>query len=159
MTEMKLSPCTEVKIGTLMKGTRKNQREKCNWWNKKESKIQYKSVLFVTPTPGGFLAKELQRREEELNKNTNERIRIVEKGGLKIKDILGSKNPFKKLNCNQKTCPMCTKSEFVDTHSDEVKIPCSTNNVGYRWVCWTCKEKDKIKVYDGETGRSARLGC
>ena len=141
-----------------MKGTIKNQKKKkCNWWNTKKSKIQYKSVLFVTPTPGGVLAKELQKREEELNKNTKERIRIVEKGGLKIKDILGSKNPFKKSNCNQKTCPLCTKSEFVDTHSDEVKIPCSTNNVGYRWLCLTCKEKDKIKVYDGETGRSARL--
>ena len=49
------------------------------------------------------------------------------------------------------------KSEFLDTYSDEVKIPCSTNIVGYRWLCLTCKEKDKIKVYDGETGRSSRL--
>ena len=132
-------------------------KKKCNWWNAKESKIQYKSVLFVTPTPGGVLAKELQKREAELNKNTEERIRIVEKGGLKIKDILGSKNPFKKSNCNQKTCPLCTNSENVDTHSDEVKIPCNSNNVGYMWLCLTCKEKDKMKVYDGETGRSARL--
>ena len=30
-----------------------------NWWNTKNSKIQYKSVLFVTPAPGGTLAKEL----------------------------------------------------------------------------------------------------
>ena len=52
------------------------------------------SVLFVTPTPGGVLAKELRKREEELN--NKERIKIEEKGGLKIKDILGSKKPFKK---------------------------------------------------------------
>ena len=31
------------------------------------------------------------------------------------------------------------------------------NNVGYRWLCLTCEERDKVKVYDGETGRSARL--
>ena len=138
---------------------RKNMKskKKVNWWNSEKSKLQYKSVLFVTPTPGGLLARELQKREEELNKNTKERIRIVEKGGLKIKDILGSKNPFKKSNCIQKTCPLCTKSESVDIQTEEVKIPCSTNNVGYRWLCLTCKERDIVKVYEGETGRSARL--
>ena len=139
--------------------TRNNlkSRKKVNWWNSENSKVQYKSVLFVTPTPGGVLAKELQKREEELNKNTNERIKVVEKGGLKVKDILGSKNPFKRSNCSQKTCPLCTKSDLVDIQTEEVKIPCSTNNVGYRWRCLTCKERDIVKVYEGETGRSARL--
>ena len=61
------------------------------------------------------------------------------------------------LKCEQKTCPLCSKSEFVDISSEEVKIACNTNNVGYRWRCMTCKEKDTVKVYEGETGRSARL--
>ena len=81
----------------------------------------------------------------------------MEKGGLKVKDILGAKNPFKWSNCSEKTCPLCTKSDIVDIETEEVKIPCSTNNVGYRWRCLTCKEKDIVKVYEGETGRSARL--
>ena len=29
--------------------------------------------------------------------------------------------------------------------------------MGYRWRCLTCKEKDIVKVYEGETGRSARI--
>ena len=33
-----------------------------NWWNTVNSKIRYKSVLFVTPTPGGVLMKDVQRR-------------------------------------------------------------------------------------------------
>ena len=61
---------------------------KLNWWNHARSKVQYKTVLFVTPTPGGELMKEVQQREEELNRNSDERILVVEKGGLKIKDIL-----------------------------------------------------------------------
>ena len=64
-------------------------KKKLNWWNTDKSQTKYTSVLFVTPTPGGVLAKALQKREEELNKNNKERIKIVEKGGLKIKDILG----------------------------------------------------------------------
>ena len=80
--------------------------------------------LVCDPYPRGVACKGTPKREEELNK----RIKIVEKGGLKMKDILAPKKPFKKSNCKKKTCPLCTKSEFVDTHSDEVKILCSTNN-------------------------------
>ena len=58
---------------------RQKSERKVKWWNTKNSKIQYKSVLFVNPTPGGVLAKELRQREEELNRNSNERIKIVEK--------------------------------------------------------------------------------
>ena len=45
----------------------------------------------------------------------------------------------------------------MDIQTEETKITCSTNNVGYRWRCQTCKERDIVKVYEGETGRSARL--
>ena len=131
--------------------------KKRNWWNNSKSKIQYKSVLFVTPTPGGVLMKEVQQREEELNKNNDERILVVEKGGLKVKDKLCSKNPFKKSECEQKACPLCSESEHVKVPQAEIKVMCNTNNVGYRWCCVTCEERNTIKVYEGETSRSARL--
>ena len=102
------------------------------------------------------MAKQLRKREEELSRNNKERIKIEEKGGLKIKDILCLKNPFPKKACAQKYCPLCTGSKFVEVNSEENKISCETNNIGYRWLCLTCKERDVIKVYEGETGRSAR---
>ena len=30
-------------------------------------------------------------------------------------------------------------------------------NVGYKWQCVTCQERNITKVYKGETGRSARI--
>lgn len=134
----------------------KKKEKKLNWWNSKNSKIHYTSVLFVTPTPGGTLAKELRQREEELNRHSHERVKIVEKGGLKIKDILGTKKPFKNSKCTQKDCPICTTSAHV-VCSEENKIPCNTHNIGYRWQCWTCKERNLTRIYEGETGRSARV--
>ena len=131
--------------------------KKRNWWNSDRSKIKYTSVLFVTPTPGGVLAKMLREREADLNKNSKERIKIVEKGGLKIKDILCSKNPFQNNKCSQKTCPLCTGSKYVEAVKGKNKDHCSSNNVGYRWNCLKCAENDKVKVYEGETGRSARI--
>ena len=54
---------------------------------------------------------------------------------------------------------MGVESEFSDRFGYSLALakPNNTNNVGYRWRCMTCKEKDTVKVYEGETGRSARL--
>ena len=41
--------------------------------------------------------------------------------------------------------------------SENSKISCNTNNIGYRWRCWTCHERDITKIYEGEKGRSARV--
>ena len=135
--------------------TKLNRKQ--NWWNNKNSKLQYTSVLFVTPTPGGELANELRRREAELNKHSGERIKVVEKGGLKVKDILCAKNPFQRPKCMEKICPLCTDSKYVEVNQDKKQPPCNSNNVGYRWSCVTCQKMDKVKVYEGESGRSARI--
>ena len=76
---------------------------------------------------------------------------------MKIKDILCSKNPFQNKKCFQKTCPLCTGSKYVEVTQGENKFHCSSNNVGYRWQCLKCAENNKVKVYEGETGRSARI--
>ena len=131
-------------------------KKKLNWWNNQRSKVQYQSVLFVIPTPGGVLLKEVRKRMEELNKNSSEKIKIEEKGGLKIKDILVAKNPFKTGRCTQVTCPLCSTSEYIEVTSDKVKVPCNASSTGYRWQCITCKERNIVKIYEGETGRSAR---
>ena len=92
-----------------------------------------------------------------MNKNNPERIKFEERGGIKMKDILGAKNPFKKSKCIQKTCPLCSASEYIQVSPEETKIPCNSNNVGYKWQCVTCQERNITKVYEGETGRSARI--
>ena len=93
----------------------------------------------------------MKEREEELNKFNEERIKIVEKGGRNIESLLAKKDPFGKENCTEKLCPLCNKS------GNKMDIACNTNNVGYRWTCKTCKDNNKIAVYEGETSRSARL--
>ena len=90
----------------------------------------------------------MRQREKELNKNSKERIKIVETGGIKIENILTNKNPFKNEPCDQKWCPLCKFS---------TKISCNTNNVGYSWTCKTCEGRNILKIYEGESSRSARI--
>ena len=47
------------------------------------------------------LAKELRKREEEINKYTKNRIKIVKDGGVKMKNILTQKDPFLNLKCEE----------------------------------------------------------
>ena len=125
---------------------------KLNWYkNPKDPKINYKSVLFVPPTPGGVLARNLKTREQEINRFSQERIKIIEKSGQNIENILVKKDPFQKGNCTEKKCPICQNPD------KKSNVFCNTNNVGYKWTCSTCRNRDKTKVYEGETSRSARL--
>ena len=54
--------------------------------------------MFVKPTPNSELIKELQRTEKEYKISETERIKFVEKSGVKIKDIHSVNDPFRR-NC------------------------------------------------------------
>ena len=69
-----------------------------------------------------------------------------------MKDFMVQKDPFPNLKCSKKKCPIC-ESEVTDNP----KIPCNSNNVGYKLKCDTCLIKGKTMVYEGETARSARV--
>ena len=125
------------------------QSKKLKWYNK-DGNSKFKSVLFVPPTPGMCLVKELQKREEELSRFDEERIKFVESGGVKVEEMITQKNPFKKEKCGENNCPLCKSGT-------RLKAFCNTNNVGYRWTCDNCRDKDLKRVYEGESSRSARI--
>ena len=129
------------------------KNKKLNWYKNTNGKeMNYKSVMFVPVTRGSVLAKKLKQREEEINKYSNERIKFVESGGVKMKDFLVNKNPFPEQKCEEVKCLVC-KSET----NENLKLPCNTNTVGYRLGCKTCSDRGIDQGYEGESGRSARV--
>ena len=124
----------------------KKNKASSDWWKDPSYvKKQFTSVLFVPPTPGGELAKRLKQRELELNSGHKMNIKILEKGGIKVKNILVKKDPFPALKCNESNCPFCIQSPQILTHE---KQTCSAHNVGYRFQCQDCNF-----TYEGETFR------
>ena len=67
-----------------------------------------------------------------------------------MKNFLVVKDPFPTQECEVKKCLLCDSSK-------QRRIPCNASNVGYQLVCETCEDKGVSKVYEGETGRSARV--
>ena len=68
-----------------------------------------------------------------------------------LKDFLIKKDLFPNPKCNKKKCLICDSET-----SENLKIPCNSNNVGYILKCDTCAQKGEIRIYEGETSRSAR---
>ena len=72
---------------------------------------------------------------------------MVEKGGVKLKNMLVKKDPFQKPKCSTDLYLICHETEF-SVPDEKNGIPCGTQNVAYRWICTKCKS-----TYEGESAR------
>ena len=69
-------------------------------------------------------------------------------------DILHKANPWAGADWNRTGCLLC-KSRKEEGRKE--KQDCKKTNLVYDTSCQTCNERNIVKVYEGETGRSARL--
>ena len=93
------------------------------------------AVIFVPCTPGGALQRLLQNEEDRFTEKTRlKRIRIVERGGTKLTDLLITSDPWEKERCERTNCLPCQGSE------DKPRINCQKENITY---CIRCKECSK----------------
>ena len=121
------------------KGWKREEREKQrrrkreNWYRKDGDE----AVIFVPATPQS----QLQRRYKQEIKDQGFRIKVVEKSGTTLKQMLQRSDPFKPNKCSRTNCFVC--------QSDR-KGPCNRQGVTYNIECQGCKN-----TYVGETARSA----
>ena len=103
---------------------------------------------------------ELRQAEEKLEELTGYSLKVVERAGSKLVDLLTSSNPWKGKECAREHCLLCKTrdiagknrtqdwcQECLDTAENDLRSKC-TNEFE--------KEKGKIKVYKyiGESSRS-----
>ena len=69
------------------------------------------SVLFVPKTQSSGLAKRLQEAEHRLAAVTRERVRVVERGGKGVLQLLHTNDPFAGASCGRVSCIPCKNSE------------------------------------------------
>ena len=71
---------------------------------KVDNKDMPKSVLFVQNTPDSILAKNLRKMLQELKPWTQIGIKVVERTGERLEDILHKSDPWDMKDCNRKDC-------------------------------------------------------
>ena len=78
-------------------------------------------------------------------------IRIIEKGGIKMKNLVVDKNPFEPKKCSISNCPFCNNGKTLKI-CESNRMHCSTHNFGYTISCSECPMK-----YEGESYRKAAI--
>ena len=116
---------------------RQNERrkKKTNWFKRRGDL----SVVFVPATPGSELKKSYEKciRESDLG------IKVVEKAGRMLRNIVQKSDPFKKTKCEDSSnCMICSE--------EDSKGRCRQTGVVYEIRCKSCDDK-----YVGETSRNA----
>ena len=115
------------------------------------------TVMFVSQTVGGELARRLQREENKIAKMTKERIRIVERSGTTVKQILHKSNPWAGGHCGRTSCLMCENGDG--------KQNCMEKNIVYQISCLECaataggvnapgQRRCRPAIYIGQTSRT-----
>ena len=133
-------------------------RKKSRKTEKKKSDQSPITVLFVPRTNGGTLATQLREVDRKVSEVTKDRVKVVERAGVKLKELLHKSDPFGGLPCSRDRCLVCTNPY-------NEKFNCNKRNVTYKTFCLNCKTaaKDKsdtsdnvpIQTYYGETHVSA----
>merc|ERR1711954_478849 len=120
-----------------------NNREEMK--KKKNIPEEVVSVLFVPRTPHSELAKMIRKDEQTISKLAGYRIKIVERCGTKLVDILRNKGPEYGQPCGRENCQPCNNGD------QKLKFPCWDRSVVYRAYCLDCKKKGVTAEYIGET--------
>ena len=115
----------------------KGWNETARWLEKKRKKRNWlgsfwKSCIFVPPTPGSELKKQMQAKEEETRAGGREAfpIKIIETAGRTLEQTLVNTDPFDGNKCSDEKCE--------PNKNPKNKISCRRNGVTYRVSCLSC---------------------
>ena len=104
-----------------------------------------KAVIFVPNTKDSELASEIRKVIENLKPWTRMNIKVVERAGDKLMDLLCKSNPWDGEDCERPNCFTCeTALKYGEKEKIDLKN-CRQRSIIYQTWCQTCKEKDSDK--------------
>ena len=134
------------------------EKKKCRWqhYRKKKPKIaalekeieikgdiEAKAVLFIQNTKDSLLANQVREMIQSLKPWTGINLKVVERAGDKIQDLLHKSNPWEDKDCERKSCHPCLSS----SKSDESEFKsCTKRSIIYETWCQTCLSKEEKKL-------------
>ena len=126
-----LRPMYRSKESDTPRERAKRNKQRREWFRKGG----YESVMFVPATPHSMLRKMV---EEEVASSTL-KIKVVERTGVKVKNLLQRNNPYKKKTCDDNGCFVCSTTRNGS---------CRKSGITYKI---SCKGDCDGDCYHGET--------
>ena len=116
-----------------------------------EDKDVPKAVIFVPFTVDSKLAKEIRNVIQSLKPWTGIELKVVERAGERLEEILHKSNPWENADCERDICKPCESSSKSENPSFK---NCKKRSVVYRTYCNTCKVNEIKKLSEHETGEN-----
>ena len=112
-----------------------------------DGKKKIMSVLFVQHTERSALAKKLREKLETLERVGNIKIKVVEKTGNKLTDLLHKSVSWEERKCERKDCMVCENA------GEDDKIgQCKKRSVIYETFCEEIEKKNNAeRIEEKET--------
>ena len=132
-------------------GSMAGERKKCVASNKKKEattttsrrEMRTAAPLFVPATSNGVLASKLRDEEEKLSEIVGGKLKVVERGGKMLRDLLTRANIFDKEKCGRQNCVSCSMGANPQN--------CRRRGIMYETYCTKCMEGEThLAKYVGE---------
>ena len=101
-----------------------------------------KAVLFVPSTEDSKLAKEIRAVIRELQPWTGISIKVVERAGEKLEEVLHKSDPWENVDCQRENCKPCKSSYSMEKPKFK---NCKRRSIVYKVWCKTCKKESEEK--------------
>ena len=72
--------------------------------------VRVSSPLFIPASKGGQLASKLKEEDNKLGEITGWKFKVIERGGIMLKNLLTRANLFSKEDCGRPDCQACKKA-------------------------------------------------
>ena len=108
---------------------------------RKIDKIQ--TVIFMQHTRHSELAKRVRGKLKELEKVGKIKVKIVERSGTKLQDLLHKSNVWEEKDCLRENCWVCNEDNVGGK-----KGQCYKKNIVYESYCITCYKEEERKKKD-----------
>ena len=102
--------------------------------------------MFVQRSNRGDLVQELKREEKAMEKQSDYRLKLVERAGTKLVDLLTKSDPYSGADCGREKCYPCLMK-----HISLKWLPYWRRNLTYRVDCQRCKNKGIRSEYHWES--------
>ena len=114
----------------------------------RKKEVRTVTVMFVPYTRRGELARRLREAEEDLGDQTGVKVKIVERTGRRLVDLLHKADPWQGQDCGRPKCLLCMTK--LRTGKD-LNQECTKRCIVYQTWCISCEEKSKEKIENDET--------
>ena len=104
---------------------------------------ELKSIIFIPHIRDSKLATILRERETKLAETTGDRVKVVERSGRKIEDLITNKDPWKNKDCQRPNCFICNTKTIT---GKGLNIDCTKRNFNYTIKCLNCEEEERHRI-------------